>query len=228
MTTRGQRSSACATNCSASLNGGFVTMHSHPSGAFRSRRKSRREKIGAPVVDEIRADDLVTVRAQHIDDVAVAGGRLPQAVRKRLDAQQCLNRDARRAVAIRAALGEGMASDLAAMIEHHAFPVSNAAVDVPCRRPETDRGQAPGLCPSGVCFLDKRESPTRGPKAVRHLTFEAAQKFANFVCALRFPFVPPTDFVVSVSHRAPPLVCLAPCGGLSGGANGGRTRFETA
>jgi len=35
------------------------------------------KKVGPPVIDEIRADDFVTVRTQHIDDVAVAGGRLP-------------------------------------------------------------------------------------------------------------------------------------------------------
>jgi hypothetical protein len=50
-------------------------------------------------------------------------------VRKLLGAQQRLNRDGWRAVAIRAALGEGMASDLAAVIEHHAAPALEKSVD---------------------------------------------------------------------------------------------------
>jgi len=53
---------------------------------------------------------------------------------KLLDAQQCLNRHARRAVTIRAALGEGMALDLAGMIErHHAAPALEKSVDAPAK-----------------------------------------------------------------------------------------------
>ena len=48
---------------------------------------------------------LVTVRAQHIDDVAGAAGRLPQPPRQLLDAQQRRDRDGRRLVQVVAALG---------------------------------------------------------------------------------------------------------------------------
>jgi hypothetical protein len=56
------------------------------------------------------------VRAQYIDDVALAGARLPQTMRQLLSLEQRLDRDGGRRIEIVPALSVGMALDLAGMI----------------------------------------------------------------------------------------------------------------
>jgi len=74
------------------------------------------------VIDKIGGDDLVAVRAQHVNDVAATGSHLPEVVRQPLDAQQRLDRHRRRPVAVVPALAERVASGLARHIKHGGTP----------------------------------------------------------------------------------------------------------
>jgi hypothetical protein len=69
------------------------------------------------VVVEIRRDDLVAPRSEHVDDRPATGSRLPDGARgQRMDAQQRLYGDGRSLIEIRTALGERLPLNLAGMI----------------------------------------------------------------------------------------------------------------
>jgi len=69
------------------------------------------EKIWPSIIDQVRADDLVTVGAQHVDDVAGPTARVPELRGQPLDTQQRLNRDLRRLVKIVATLAQRVLED---------------------------------------------------------------------------------------------------------------------
>jgi hypothetical protein len=65
------------------------------------------------VFDQVAGKDLMASLAQHLDNRAASGGRLPQEVREFLDAQQRRDGDARRLVEIVPALAVWRALNLA-------------------------------------------------------------------------------------------------------------------
>ena len=90
-------------------------------------RQYRRQEIGdeierESIINYIAGNDGVPAAAQHVDDGAAAGRRLPHRQRQGFDAQQRFDGERRSLVQIEPAFGVRMSTNLARVIETNPRP----------------------------------------------------------------------------------------------------------